>query len=654
MGQHMMSEDFDTIVSLLRKSGEGLDFQTLCRRLCLQDSAITPLLRGLARALENGEVVYTQGRFAAGAAEVRQEERYFKLFIDESGDLERVCLKHSLPDDFPKKALQFAGECRAREAEAIRKRPLLQDWIITIDSEDAQDLDDAISLRKTTSGWELGVHIADVSYYVPKGSPLDKEAYARGTSVYLNQRVIPMFPHELSDDLCSLNADRPKLAFSVFITLDRDGGVRAIRFERTAIQVARRFSYTGVNAILKGKKDPDAARLRDLCDLAKLIRRRRQERGSLEFEFPELRIELNEKGEPLGVTLPARGEAEMLIEDFMVLTNEQVALFLESKGVSLFRIHPEPNDEKLGEFVKYASAAGVRIALPKEKTPDAMQTMLKMIRGNEQEGILNTLFLRSLQKAVYSVDNQGHFGLACTQYTHFTSPIRRYPDLIAHRLLAASLAGEKAYSQKELKKIADQTSLLEQKAVEAEREYTRIKGARFLAGKTGEVFEGKIVSLTSFGMFVSLSPYGLDGLLHVSALRDDYYRLDTDGYTLTGARNKRSFALGESISVRLKGVDVDKGFIDLEPAPQTEETRAAAARTQRTQGGTRAARGDAGQGKKSSSGKKGNRPPARGEDASRKKESKRLAKNERTERDRARTAERKRVNERKGRTKRSL
>jgi ribonuclease R len=654
----MMDEKLEKVLSLLRKNSgkdkEGLDFQEICRRLGLKSSDAAPLLRGLAQALEDGNAAYNKGRFVASAGSGNKKE---KTFVDESGDLDRICRKHSLPEAFSKKTLQSAEDCLAREAEAVRKRPLVREWTITIDSDDAKDLDDAISIKRAGANLELGVHIADVSYYVRKGCHLDKEAYARGTSVYLNRYVIPMFTHALSNDLCSLNADRPKLAFSIFMTFDREGAVRNVRFERTVIQVSRRFSYTEVNTILRGKKDPDAAKLRDLRDLARLIRKRRQARGSLEFEFPELRIELDEKGAPLGVSLPSRGEAEMLIEDFMVIANEEVATWLDSKGCSLFRIHPSPNDEKLEEFAKYAASAGVSISLPKEKNPRSMQNMLKKIHGHEQEGILNTLFLRSLQKAVYSVENQGHFGLACTHYTHFTSPIRRYPDLIVHRLLAAALTGEKAYTQKELNKIAEQTSLAEQRATEAEREYSRVKGARFLAGKTGEIFEGKIASLTSFGMFVSLSPYGIDGLLHISALKDDFYRLDEAGYTITGARNKRSFALGDMISVRLKGVDIDKGFIDLELV-ESGQPRSAQGGQQRstksgqprsTKGGEWTPRGSKKGAKHARQGRAGKRVSEAEAD---KKEKKRQVQSERTDRERARRTERRQVSERKGRAKR--
>jgi ribonuclease R len=574
--------------------------------------ALAEFFRALAGAFEAGEAGYAHGRIFLRTAGGREEkspacpqsgaererhregvspgrnrkkedagrEAAAETFTDLSGDLDRIQQKYSLQTAFPKKALQNAHACLALPADEITKRPRIKDWIITIDSAEAKDLDDAISLKKLPDGWELSVHIADVSYYIAKGSSLDAEAYARGTSVYLNRHVIPMTPAVLSDDLCSLNADRPKLALTARITLTPDGRVRETKFMRTSIQVSRRFSYTEADGILQGKKDPDAQKLRAMRDLARLLRKHRQASGALDFELSELKIELDASGRVLRLTMPERGEAEMLIEDFMLLANTEAARFLAQNGLAFFRIHPEPSKEKLGEFVKLALHLGLRVQFPDTLTPLAMQKALKKIKGHAEEGALHSLLLRSLQKAVYSTEPTGHFGLACAEYTHFTSPIRRYPDLIVHRLLLAALAGKKPYSKKELQDIAEQSSLREQKAVEAEREYTRIKGTRFMEAHVGEIFEGKIASLTAWGMFITLTPYGLDGLLHVSALRDDYYRLDADGYALVGTKTKRTFRLGDRLSVQVKGADSEKGFIDLS-LPNTKREAARGAQSER-------------------------------------------------------------------------
>jgi len=558
------------LVSLLQK---GADLDTLLGRVNTHTAGLPEILRSLADALQAGKIKYADGRFSiyAGA----------EAFADRSGDLDKVLVKYALPDSFPKKALADAGRIRALGAEALAKRPHIRERIITIDAEEAKDLDDAVSLKATDHGWELGIHIADVSAYIQPGSLLDKEARKRGTSIYLNHAVIPMFPPLLSDDLCSLNTSAPKLAFTAHISLDHNAALRRVHFERTVIQVARRFSYTEVNAILQGKKDPDAPLLREMRNLSRLLRKERHARGSLWIESPEIRVELDQNGQPVGVRAVERGEAEMIIEDFMVLANELVASFLGRKGLALYRIHPEPENERIMEFVQYANALGVHIALPRDTSARSMQALLNKIHGTKHEGILYMLFLRTMQKAVYSTDNQGHYGLAASQYTHFTSPIRRYPDLVVHRLLAAAIASrhcpepspESAYTPKELGMIAEQTSALEQRAVDAEREYARLKGARYLARHVGEIFTGKIASLTAWGMFITLGNLGLEGLLHVASLKDDYYRLDAQGVALTGQRSKRSFALGEAIQVRIKNVDCEKGFVDLEPAESGSKTR---------------------------------------------------------------------------------
>ncbi len=546
-----------------RSDSSILESITQAAQGCLLDDLVggdrdcADVLAELARLVRAGQVCFSGNRFMV------QGKGDLKLFTDSFGDLARVLEKYSLPDGFPEVVLQQARRCREAGKKETARRKKLEGWIITIDSETAKDLDDAVSVRQLRNGWELGVHIADVSFYVARGSALDREAFARGTSVYLNRHVVPMFPHELSDDLCSLNTDRPKLALSAFLEIDASGKLLSSRFEKTLIHVSRRFSYTEVESILRGKKDPDAGKLQTMARVAGLLRRKRHEQGGLEFEVPEVRIALDEKGDPVGVTVPVRNEAEMIIEDFMLAANEQVASFLSKKGASIFRIHASPDSEKLAEFVKFANGVGLGLRIPRENTPRAMQHLLEEVRANPHAGVLSSLLLRTMQKAVYSTDNPGHFGLAFADYTHFTSPIRRYPDLVVHRLLSSAIEGKKAYTEKELERIAEQATKMEQNAVDAEREYTRIKGARFLGKKTGEVCEGKVTSVTSWGMFITLLQWGLDGLLHISELRDDYYRLDTWGHTLVGERTGRVYSIGSVIRVRIKSVNAEKGFVDL-------------------------------------------------------------------------------------------
>jgi len=535
----------------------GSDAGSTLEQIIGEKTDIAGVFAELSRLLREKKIVY-QGQHFHLKEKTPKEE-----FKDSFNDLDRVLQKYSLPAEFPRPVLDQARRCGEAGKRELPKRKKLDEWIITIDSESAKDLDDAVSVRQVRNGWELGVHIADVSFYVPRGSLLDKDAFARGTSVYLNRHVVPMFPHELSDDLCSLNANSQKLALSAFLSIDTTGKVTAARFEKTVIQVARRFSYNEVEAILRGKKDADAHHLKVMADLAKILRIRRHEQGGLEFEVPEVRTSLDDSGDAVGVTVPVRNEAEMMIEDFMLAANEQVASFLSKKGASIFRIHASPDQEKLQEFVKFARGIGLGLRVPADNTPRAMQHLLEEVRSNPNAGVLSSLLLRTMQKAVYSTDNPGHFGLAFADYTHFTSPIRRYPDLVVHRLLSAAIEGKKAYTQKELERIAEQATKMEQNAVDAEREYTRIKGARFLGKKIGETFEGKVTSVTSWGMFITLLQWGLDGLLHISELRDDYYRLDTWGHTLVGERTRRVYSIGSIIKVKIKSVNAEKGFVDL-------------------------------------------------------------------------------------------
>jgi ribonuclease R len=477
-------------------------------------------------------------------------------------DFARIADKYKLPLDFSGDVLQEAERASKGHKAELEARPAVTGWVITIDSESAKDLDDAVSVEKSGFGYELGVHIADVSWYVAKGSRLDREALERGTSVYLIDKVVPMFPPRLSNDLCSLNADRPKLCFSAFLSISRSGEVKAVRFARTRVQVNRRFSYKEVEAILNGQADPDKKKLELMGKLARLLRKRRIDAGSLLFDVPEIKIELDKAGVPVSVKVPERLESEGIVEEFMLAANQQVAGFLAEKGPSIYRIHEDPDEEKLKAFFDFAARMGVSLKQPGKISPLGMQRILDTIRSNPAAGVLNSMLIRSLQKAVYSTDNPGHFGLAFTTYTHFTSPIRRYPDLIVHRLLGEVLTGTKAYGQKKLQEIAAKATEREQLASEAEREIVRIKGARFLEQYIGQSIEGRITSVAVFGAFLTLIPFGLDGMLHVAQMGHERWELDPYGHSLVTKGGKR-LSIGDTVRIRILRVDPLKGFVDL-------------------------------------------------------------------------------------------
>jgi len=549
----------DLIYSLIEKQKSGISYEQICRRLRLFGKKRQEKASKALKLLEKDGLIHKhKGRYKVGGVVSRR-----KRTKTTQNDFRTILDKYKLQDNFNADLLQEAERCRRDAAKEMKKRRMPDEWIITIDAATAKDLDDAVSVRRVGLGYELGVHIADVSWYVKKNSLLDKEAFERGTSVYLINKVVPMFPEVLSNDLCSLNADSKKLCFSVYMNFTRKGRLKDVRFERTAVKVNRRFSYKEVEEIIQGKTDPDAKKLRLMSGLSKVLREARMKQGSLLFDVPEIKIKLNKNDDPVDVYIPERLSSEKMIEEFMLSANQHVAWFLSEKGVSLFRIHEDPDKEKLDSFYDYAGRMGLSIPRSPSVTPVSMQRILDNIRSNPAAGILNMLLIRSLQKAVYSTSNPGHFGLAFATYTHFTSPIRRYPDLIVHRLLDAAMRGKRAYSPRKLKDIAARSTEREQLAMSAERDMIKIKGARFLETKIGESLKGRITSVVSWGLFVTILPYGLDGMLHVGEMKDDRYFLDAYGHALLGKRRGRSFAIGDIIDVSIKSVNPEKGFVDL-------------------------------------------------------------------------------------------
>ena len=491
-------------------------------------------------------------------------------------DLQTLIRKSELPDAFPAEAVKEADTWGTEVSEsAWRGRETFFDRrVFTIDGADAKDFDDAVSLEPLPNGWRLGVHIADVAHYVEEGGALDREARRRSTSVYLSGTVLPMLPFPLSDNLCSLRPDRVRLTLSCLMDIDRQGNVTGARILESAIQSARRFTYDEVETILNGglpeNVTPEiASDVRNMGALARLLRAKRFGRGSLDFDFPEPEVVTGLDGKPFDIRRRERLEAHRLIEDFMLLANEAVARHMKSHPF-LYRIHETPDPAKLEKLKKSLELLGIRI--PKHldpKHPATLQSVIKASEGTPYRAMVHLMVLRSLKQAVYSPDNKGHFGMASACYTHFTSPIRRYPDLIVHRILKERLHGryQEARWKKELPGIAAHASRRERVAVDAEREYLDLQKVRLMESRVGETFAGVISSVTNFGFFVQLNEFFVEGLVHVTSLGNDYYVYDEARMMLRGRRTGWTFTMGQAVRVRLAAANIPKRQLDFQLLP---------------------------------------------------------------------------------------
>lgn len=489
-------------------------------------------------------------------------------------DINCIMAEHKIPFSFPEAVL--------KEADAINTKVELEDGrldlravpMVTIDGEDAKDLDDAVSCELLSNGnFMLGVHIADVSHYVRGGSPLDKEAYKRGTSVYLVDRVVPMLPPVLSNGICSLNAKEDRYAMSCIMEINAAGRVVKSTISPSLIRVDRRCSYTEIFKALSEQIIPDDLTnlmplVHNLHDVAKVLVRMREKSGALNFEFPEYKVLLNEEGTPLRIVRKDRTIAEKIIEACMLIANETVATYLShTDKPSIYRIHERPSEEKLSALQTVVTYLGKPFHFDADTIePRDIQSFLDSIQGTDVEQIAQIMTLRSMQQARYSPVNVGHFGLASKCYTHFTSPIRRYPDLIVHRLLKKALHWRNGYTQYDdteayLDKAADHCSIQEQVAVAAERDTMDLKKVQYMEPFVGEAFEGRISSITSFGMFVELEN-GIDGLVHIATLTDDYYFFDEEHFLLVGRQSGKEYHLGQEVTVTLVKADSAKKQID--------------------------------------------------------------------------------------------
>ncbi|MCI0574500.1 MAG: ribonuclease R, partial [Myxococcaceae bacterium] len=523
--------------------------------------------------------------------------------LEEPGvDLKVVMAKHGLPDAFPPEVEAEASGVPSAVAEQDRRgRTDFRGWdTVTVDPETARDHDDAISLDALPGGgWRLAVHIADVAHYVPAGSALDQEAYLRGTSVYFPDRVVPMLPHALSSNICSLVEGQDRLTQTVVLELDAKGGVRKAEFHDGVIRSRARMTYQQVQAIVDG----DASlRQRFLLlvplflrmdELARLMRQRRHERGSLDFDLPEPKLVLDEAGGMAGIVAHERLDSMRVIEEFMLAANEAVAARLDQAGMpALFRIHEQPDPRKVEEFTELVASFGYRVPANLEAIrPQDFQLVLRQIEGKPEEKLVSYLLLRTMKLARYHEENLGHFGLAAPMYAHFTSPIRRYPDLVAHRALRALRVGAAGGANGELPadlaEMGRHLSDMERRASEAERELIEWKKVRFMSGKLGEAFSGYVTGVQAFGLFVELDEIYVQGLVHVSSMTDDYYLFNEKAHTLRGESTRKAYRLGDRVEVQVVRVDLERRQVDFALVDVLERAAAGARKGRPPAGGRR-------------------------------------------------------------------
>ncbi|MCZ8513937.1 ribonuclease R [Paenibacillus filicis] len=502
---------------------------------------------------------------------------------DPGVDILSIIRKHGLPEAFSDAVMEEASKAPdvIHPDELKGRRDLRDKRIVTIDGEDAKDLDDAVNVERLANGnYVLGVHIADVSYYVREGSELDQEAYNRGCSVYLVDRVIPMLPHRLSNGICSLNPRVDRLTMSCEMEFDSDANVVRHDIFTSVIKTSERMTYKNVRLLLTGEAEPETVEkyaylmdeFRLMEELAMKLRGKRMRRGAIDFDFMESKILVDEEGKPTDIVKRDRTIAEMIIEEFMLAANETVAEhFHWLKVPFLYRVHEDPDAEKLQHFMEFITNFGYVVRGKGNSVhPRALQSLLEEIRGTKEETVISTVMLRSMKKAMYDSQSLGHYGLAAEFYSHFTSPIRRYPDLIIHRVIREVLENggllsdqRHEYLASRMDDIAKQSSDRERVAVDAERETEALKKAEFMLDKVGEEFEGLISSVTSFGMFVELDNT-VEGLIRLSDLTDDYYHFHEAQHALIGERTSKIYRLGDEVQVRVARVNMDERTIDFE------------------------------------------------------------------------------------------
>ncbi|WP_276367931.1 ribonuclease R [Chryseolinea sp. H1M3-3] len=499
---------------------------------------------------------------------------------ENEAEIHSIMAEFELPFRFPERVISESQKIH----EGITEEEIKKRWdfrevtTFTIDPVDAKDFDDALSFRKLDNDlYEIGIHIADVTHYIAPNSILDQEAFDRATSVYLVDRTVPMLPERLSNELCSLRPREDKLTFAAVFEMDAKGKIKKEWFGRTIIHSNVRFSYEEAQVILEQGQGVMAEELRILNDIAKKLRKERFSKGAVNFETTEVKFKLDEKGKPLAVIPKVRKDAHKLIEEFMLLANKQVATFVynykkaKEKNTFVYRIHDFPDPEKVKDFSVFARQFGHKMNIDENSISSSLNKLMSEIEGKPEQNILEQLAIRTMAKAKYSTDVKGHFGLAFTHYTHFTSPIRRYPDMMVHRMLQHYLDDGKHLNKNEYEDKCVHSSEREKRAADAERASIKYKQVEFMASAEKKVYEGLISGVTEWGIYVEIVETKCEGMIRLADMTDDFYEFDEKNYRLMGRRNRKVFTLGDKVNVLVKKTDIDKRLIDLVLAEGVKE-----------------------------------------------------------------------------------
>ncbi len=491
---------------------------------------------------------------------------------ENEAEIHSIMAEFDLPFRFPENVLHESEKI----SEGITKEEIKKRWdfrevlTFTIDPEDAKDFDDAISFRKLENGrYEIGVHIADVTHYVLPGTALEEDAFDRATSVYLVDRTVPMLPERLSNGLCSLRPNEDKLTFAAVFEMDEKAKVHKEWFGRTIIHSDHRFSYENAQEVIETKNGKFADELKILNDLHHVLRKERFKKGAVNFETTEVKFKLDEKGKPLAVVPKVRKDAHKLIEEFMLLANRSVATYIykmkkgEDKNIFVYRTHDLPDQEKVEDFSRFAKQFGHTLNFESASISRSLNKLMEEIEGKPEQNVLQSLAVRAMAKAKYTTDAKGHFGLAFEHYTHFTSPIRRYPDMMVHRLLQHYLDGGKSVNKKQFEERCVHSSEREKRAADAERASIKYKQVEFMSMAENKGYDGIITGVTDFGIFVEIVETKCEGMVRMSDMKDDFYEFDEKNYRVIGRRRKKIYRLGDEVKVRIKKTDIDRRLIDL-------------------------------------------------------------------------------------------